>query len=1198
MKQLTRLIGIILLLSLNLNLLQSQEVQDEEMDLDIIVKEKMDMIFEHIDKSKIETGLLSDYGCLLVNPYSYNGILSDTNYVSMEIWKILYLCMYTTKINEKAALIEPQQVLDKLNQNSPALLFLQYNQLNEKALDNGQLILENGQLRETEHSSSLYLKKDLFAVGLPNVQYNSQVSFTFQKKNYISNLQDIPTQLFIRFTPESDYQNITWEQPISHTFTTYGEKVICIRAKYNNGKILESHALIQVTPELPKYTDGENQIDETIPIYSTNEHKGGRIQIKYAAFNSEKKKLFRPLIIADESDILKFFFDKKMDLEFLLKDASTHNIMESINKLYDIVYIDNNDSFDDIFHNAQLFEEAMERINGMRNSIHDKNYVIGIGMGGLVARYALKNMEQQGKVHDVCKYISINTPHKGANIPIGLQALVRYIQNLKIAKTFIKDIVKKVNVISDLLGEKAIKQMLVYSINKNYNYLNDHAVFMQKYEAMGIPIQCENIAISNGNYMGINLVTAGSLLFKLSNYPSRIFGFKSEIYFIKQKEKIQFYSAAIKALGINWRKQELNSTNEMLALDSAPGSIVSLNNVISDMGKDLEKAFKLSNFCFIPTVSALAINNWEDKLLSGLYLNSKDSGFDRLYATSNNNDYTMLETCSDFLSLELAPQIKGENTNIIGETTFTIYNVPDITPIPGYIGVEWELSNENFKITSKNGTNVTIYPTRLNESAQLTAHFLLNGKSIPLTSISITSGTLKIIGDGFISGEGNTYEVNLLPLGSTVTWNYAPGISVKSQNGKSIKITGCQISNPWLEATINAGGIKTTKRIDLKNEQLPESIQIEVDKMVWHRTELGEDWYLLRIKHNPCKESDETYKWKTTSLSSTGKAAKIYRSMNDLHIYRDSVFINRRDSMLDIDNLPHFGFRSIDTPIIPPGEWEYAAWYLHDYKLKHNEIFIVFDKESAKTDISCELQLSCKTLKANITLPVSEEVNCLKKLDLKQDFYIYKTAFEISYLIHADHDPCQGEENETFQWSTASLLPSGAVTFSHKVPGSTTPKANNSPATDPNYPIVKPWYYGSTIGHNDVVVTFKSIFKGYGDAKIKCTLKTDCGALSSDIVIPSPFPPKDFQIAPNPADGFITIKPNRELGVSMYSRAAILPISVVLYNNYGIVCKFDDVIPNPEIQINTTDIPDGNYYLNILQGEEIIEQQIIFIKHN
>lgn len=864
MKQLTRLIGIILLLSLNLNLLQSQEVQDEEMDLDIIVKEKMDMIFEHIDKSKIETGLLSDYGCLLVNPYSYNGILSDTNYVSMEIWKILYLCMYTTKINEKAALIEPQQVLDKLNQNSPALLFLQYNQLNEKALDNGQLILENGQLRETEHSSSLYLKKDLFAVGLPNVQYNSQVSFTFQKKNYISNLQDIPTQLFIRFTPESDYQNITWEQPISHTFTTYGEKVICIRAKYNNGKILESHALIQVTPELPKYTDGENQIDETIPIYSTNEHKGGRIQIKYAAFNSEKKKLFRPLIIADESDILKFFFDKKMDLEFLLKDASTHNIMESINKLYDIVYIDNNDSFDDIFHNAQLFEEAMERINGMRNSIHDKNYVIGIGMGGLVARYALKNMEQQGKVHDVCKYISINTPHKGANIPIGLQALVRYIQNLKIAKTFIKDIVKKVNVISDLLGEKAIKQMLVYSINKNYNYLNDHAVFMQKYEAMGIPIQCENIAISNGNYMGINLVTAGSLLFKLSNYPSRIFGFKSEIHFLKQKEKIQFYSAAIKALGINWRKKELNSTNEMPALDSAPGSIISLNNVISDMGKDLEKAFKLSNFCFVPTASALSINSWESNLLGYLNLVSPISCFDRLYATETNNEYIQLATCTNFLLEELAPQIKIDiNDKIAKETKLTLSNVPSFVP------TIWSFSNGNFKVISNHGNEVTVLPTKYLQSSTLIASVYLN-KIQKVAELSLSSEKLKISGDEYILGVPKRYEINYLPDNAKLTWNYASNTKVIEQKDNYIDITAIDVSSPFIEAKVTYyDGTTTSARMNLRNQTL-ESGYLTC-RSYWQESVDGgyRRKYALQMKCQPetIPIDDMTFFWENKDIS-------------------------------------------------------------------------------------------------------------------------------------------------------------------------------------------------------------------------------------------------------------------------------------------------------------------------------------------
>ena len=60
---------------------------------------------------------------------------------------------------------------------------------------------------------------------------------------------------------------------------------------------------------------------------------------------------------------------------------------------------------------------------------------------------------------------------------------------------------------------------------------------------MGIPIQCENIAISNGNYMGINLVTAGSLLFKLSNYPSVFLDLKvKSILLTKGKDPILFCS--------------------------------------------------------------------------------------------------------------------------------------------------------------------------------------------------------------------------------------------------------------------------------------------------------------------------------------------------------------------------------------------------------------------------------------------------------------------------------------------------------------------------------------------------------------------------------------------------------------------------------------------------------------------------------
>lgn len=184
MNQLTRLLGIILLFSLNLDALHAQEK-----DLDVEVKEKMDHVFEYIDKSKIETGLLSDYGCWLMNPYAYNGALANENCVSMETWKLIYLGIYTSRINGKVVLKDPWQLFASLDTDSPAMLFMQYDRLDENALNDGRLVQVNEQFRETGSSGpSIYLKRDLFAVALPKPEYNPTVSFTFRKENYISNL--------------------------------------------------------------------------------------------------------------------------------------------------------------------------------------------------------------------------------------------------------------------------------------------------------------------------------------------------------------------------------------------------------------------------------------------------------------------------------------------------------------------------------------------------------------------------------------------------------------------------------------------------------------------------------------------------------------------------------------------------------------------------------------------------------------------------------------------------------------------------------------------------------------------------------------------------------------------------------------------------------------------------------------------------
>jgi len=60
---------------------------------------QMNHIFQHVDKSKIASGLLSDYGLQFVAPEYFNGVPADSNYVDMDTWRMLYSGMFTSKMD-------------------------------------------------------------------------------------------------------------------------------------------------------------------------------------------------------------------------------------------------------------------------------------------------------------------------------------------------------------------------------------------------------------------------------------------------------------------------------------------------------------------------------------------------------------------------------------------------------------------------------------------------------------------------------------------------------------------------------------------------------------------------------------------------------------------------------------------------------------------------------------------------------------------------------------------------------------------------------------------------------------------------------------------------------------------------------------------------------------------------------------------
>ncbi len=165
---------------------------------------------------------------------------------------------------------------------------------------------------------------------------------------------------------------------------------------------------------------------------------------------------------------------------------------------YDLVLVDFYDGAKDIRENAALVEKVITLCNAYKNS--DEPLVIaGASMGGLISRYALRNMEIQNKNHCTRLYISLDAPHLGAYIPLSLQSTLYFMApHSSAASSFVYD----------KLERSAAQQLLMYHWGSNDPLLPTKFLnFQAELLGMGLPKKCRNIAIANGNKYGIGLNT-------------------------------------------------------------------------------------------------------------------------------------------------------------------------------------------------------------------------------------------------------------------------------------------------------------------------------------------------------------------------------------------------------------------------------------------------------------------------------------------------------------------------------------------------------------------------------------------------------------------------------------------------------------------------------------------------------------------
>lgn len=124
---------------------------------------------------------------------------------------------------------------------------------------------------------------------------------------------------------------------------------------------------------------------------------------------------------------------------------------------FDVVLLGFNDRSASILDNADVAIECIRRTVADREG--DAMLTVGgFSMGGMVTRYALAKMERQREDHQTSTYLSYDTPHRGAWLPLGVQAFAHFVKE-RWGKTN-----PLLSLYSDLVNSPAARQMLRWHV--------------------------------------------------------------------------------------------------------------------------------------------------------------------------------------------------------------------------------------------------------------------------------------------------------------------------------------------------------------------------------------------------------------------------------------------------------------------------------------------------------------------------------------------------------------------------------------------------------------------------------------------------------------------------------------------------------------------------------------------------------------
>jgi len=227
----------------------------------------------------------------------------------------------------------------------------------------------------------------------------------------------------------------------------FGIEAISIGVRcVQNGAVHEAHVLLPVfgfescvQPDLPPWPGSNSSDPHWVGVFHEGVPVTGQALVKLG----DDGVFDKPLVLIegfdpDLQDNSPSFGYGDLNWEVLWNcEGNFNSALDALSPLldsllhenFDFVFLDFENGTQSIAHQSALLEYVLNLCSSYRSG-YDPLVLIGPSMGGVVGRYTLRQMELQGSDHCTRLFVALDSPFRGAHLPVALQEAIAFFSTI------------------------------------------------------------------------------------------------------------------------------------------------------------------------------------------------------------------------------------------------------------------------------------------------------------------------------------------------------------------------------------------------------------------------------------------------------------------------------------------------------------------------------------------------------------------------------------------------------------------------------------------------------------------------------------------------------------------------------------------------------------------------------------------------